>query len=224
MIAQFHKDEQGLPHIDLNKPGCKAAVMLLKTAMEIDGNEAENKHGFVNRQIVYKNYKGYTKCEVLKTKETRQAQGLIGSLNKSDYKGMVRGNMIQNCPLTSKDITNRCAIFGPDLASIRGKTVQRTPALVMVDYVNVPRSVVETNRIVTMVADVFFGDGMAFLIMVFWCIQFIMAEHLQIRMATSLCKHLEQVGQVYARAGFVVRTILMDGEFEKVETCTPNVK
>ncbi len=38
MVAQFHKDEQGLPHIDLNEPGCKAAVMLLKTAMEIDGN------------------------------------------------------------------------------------------------------------------------------------------------------------------------------------------
>ncbi len=124
----------------------------------------------MNIQIVYKNYKGYTKRKVLKTKEARQAQGLIGSLSKSDYKGMVRGNIIKNCPLTSKDIANKCAIFGPDLASIRGKTERRTPALVMVDYVNVPRSVVETNRIVMMVADVFFGDGMAFLIMVSRCI------------------------------------------------------
>jgi hypothetical protein len=51
---------------------------------------------------------------------------------------MVRGNMIQNCPITSDDVTNPRAIFGPDLASIRGKTVWRTPAPEVVDYVEVP--------------------------------------------------------------------------------------
>ncbi len=54
--------------------------------------------------------------------------------------------------------------------------------------------------------------------------QFITAEHLQTRMATSLCKHLGRVLQVYVRAGFVVRTILMDGEFEKVKDCLLNVE
>jgi hypothetical protein len=36
--VKFHKDEQGLPYIDLNGSGGKAAVMLLQTAMEINGN------------------------------------------------------------------------------------------------------------------------------------------------------------------------------------------
>ncbi len=75
-----------------------------------------------------------------------------------------------------------------------------------------------------MAADVFFVDGMAFLITVSWHIKFITAKHLQIRMAMSLCKHLEWVGQVYARAGFMVRTILMDGEFEKVKNCMQNIE
>ncbi len=102
--------------------------------------------------------------------------------------------------------------------------MRHTPAPVVADYVNVPRLVVETNKIVTMMADFFFVDGMAFLITVSWCIKFIKAEHLQIRTATSLCKHLEWVKQVYARAGFILRTILMDGEFEKVKNCMPNVE
>jgi hypothetical protein len=44
-----------------------------------------------------------------------------------------------------------------------------------------------------------------------------MAELVTTHTANSLTRHLEQVVQVYARAGFNVRTILMDGEFEKVK-------
>ncbi len=117
--------------------------------------------------------------------------------------------------MTSEDITNACTIFGLNLVSIRGKTVRHTPAPVVADYVNVPRLVVETNRVVTMVANVFFVDGMAFLIMISWRIKFITAEYFQVRMVRSLCKHLEQVRQVYKRAWFVVRTILMDRELKK---------
>ncbi len=38
-----------------------------------------------------------------------------------------------------------------------------------------------------------------------------------VRTAKSLAKHSDQVLQVYRRAGFDVRTILMDGEFEKLK-------
>jgi hypothetical protein len=44
------------------------------------------------------------------------------------------------------------------------------------------------------------------------------------RMAKSLAKHLDQVLQVYRRAGFNVRTILMDGGFEKLKNTLPTVE
>jgi hypothetical protein len=99
---------------------------------------------------------------------------------------MVRGNMMRNRPMTPDNITNMSTIFGPLLASIRGKTVQRTPAPVVADYVEAPRSVVQNNIIVTMAADVFFVDGTAFLITVSRCIKFITAEYMQVRMASIL--------------------------------------
>ena len=43
-------------------------------------------------------------------------------------------------------------------------------------------------------------------------------------MAKSLAKHLDQVLQVYRRAGFNVRTILMDGEFEKLKNILQTVE
>jgi hypothetical protein len=44
-----------------------------------------------------------------------------------------------------------------------------------------------------------------------------MAEHIATRTAKNSTKHLQRVVQVYARGGFNVRTILMDGKFEKVK-------
>jgi hypothetical protein len=61
-----------------------------------------------------RNYEGYTKKDILKANKARRAQGMIG---------MVSGNLITNCPITKTNISNARAMFGPDLASIRGKTV-----------------------------------------------------------------------------------------------------
>ncbi len=74
-------------------------------------------------QTVCQNYKGYTKRKILKAKEVRSMMEMIGNPSKRNFKNMVRGNLINNCPVTSYDITNAQAIFGPDLANLRGKTV-----------------------------------------------------------------------------------------------------
>ena len=44
------------------------------------------------------------------------------------------------------------------------------------------------------------------------------------RTAKSLAKHIDRVVHVYARAGFTVRTILMDGEFEKIKDLVPKLE
>ncbi len=79
---------------------------------------------------------------------------------------MVSSNMIANCPVSTSDVTNACAIFGLDLASVRGKTVRWTPAPVVAEYMAVPRSLVESNRMLTLAANVFFVDGTPFLLTV----------------------------------------------------------
>ncbi len=213
--VNFYKDEQGLPYIELDEPaGHEAAVILLQSMQQ--EHVADMGVEVMHVQTVRGNNEGHTKRDVLQAKEARCAQAMIGNPSKGDFKGMVSGNLIKNCPIMTTNITNARTIFGPDLASIQGKTVQRTPAPVVADYVAVPCLLVEQNKVVTMAADVFFVDGMAFLITVSCRIKFITAEHVPVRTVTNLSKHLTWVLQVYERAGLIVRTILMDGEFEKV--------
>jgi hypothetical protein len=134
--------------------------MLLETAMAVEPKES--KEGFINMQTVQENHERCTKREILKAKEARRAQGLIGNPSESNFRGMVRGNMIRNRPIISDDVTNAHTIFGPDLASIRGKTVRRTPAPVVADYVEVPPPLVQNNKVVTMAADAFLWMGLLF--------------------------------------------------------------
>jgi hypothetical protein len=165
--VNFYKDKQGLPYIDLDGPGEEAAIMLLQHVQGKRNKAAGKSIETIETalvQMVQGNYKGYTKKDILKAKEARRAQGMIGNPSKKDYKGMVSGNLITNCPITTSNISNTHAMFGPDLASIRGKTVRRTPAPVVADYVAVPCSLVETNKVITMAADVFFVDSIAFLL------------------------------------------------------------
>jgi hypothetical protein len=122
---------------------------------------------------------------------------LIGNPSENNFRGLVSNNMIMNCPLTTTAITNARNIFGKDLASVRGKTVQWAPAPVVGDYVSVPNGVIEKNKTVMMAANVFFVDGIAFLLTVSRNIKFITAKHVATRTAKSLSKHLDRVIQVY---------------------------
>jgi hypothetical protein len=61
----------------------------------------------------------------------------------------VSKNLIPNCPIMHADISNACKIVGLDLASIRGKTVQRMHAPVVVDCAAIPWQLVGANKAVT---------------------------------------------------------------------------
>jgi hypothetical protein len=62
---------------------------------------------------------------------------------------------------------------------------------VVTDYVAVPHTLVEANKVITLVTDVFFVDGTAFLLMVGRRLMFVTAEHVPVQTATSLSKHIK---------------------------------
>jgi hypothetical protein len=69
-------------------------------------------------QTVHGNYEGHTKRDVLQAREARPAQAMIGNPSEGDFKGMISGNLIQYCLVTTTNSTNARTIFGPDLARV----------------------------------------------------------------------------------------------------------
>ncbi len=81
---------------------------------------------------------GFSRKQVEGATAACHLMGMVVTPSPRDFEGMVRLNMLKDCPVTNDKITNANKIFGTDLATIRGKTVWRRPKPVLADYVNIP--------------------------------------------------------------------------------------
>ncbi len=151
----------------------------------------------------------------------RRFMGMIGSPSERDFQGLVRLNLLKDCPVTNTDIINAHTIFGPDFANIRGKKVRNKPERVRMDYVDVPREIINVTSHVTLVADIMFVSGVSFLVSASHNINLVMIGHAPQRTAAKLGYLLQRILCVYGHAGFTVQTILMDNKFEKVRDHLP---
>ena len=80
----------------------------------------------------------------------------------------------------------------------------------MEEYVPVPKELVSRHKFISVAADVFFINGIAFLVTVPRKLKFVTVEHTPVRTAESLVNHIKRVLQVYDRSGFTVRYVIMD--------------
>ena len=128
----------------------------------------------------------------------------MGHPSQCIFENLVCDRLLQNCPIIVHNVTNAYNSFGPDLASI-------TP-----EYVEIPQGIIEQNKMVTLMADIIFINGIPFLITYGRGVGLITVEWIPNRTKRQLALNIIKVLQLYARGGFTVHTILMDTMFEKV--------
>ncbi len=75
----------------------------------------------------------------------------------------------------------------------------------------------------TLVAGMMFLNGLPFLVTSSRGLSLVTIEHLPSRTAKRLALTLERVFRIYTTAGFVVKTAMMDMEFEELKTLLPHV-
>ena len=169
-------------------------------------------------ETVRKNYEGFTKEQVLKAIEARNAMAMMAHPRQDKMAQVVSSNMITNCPFNEADLANSKIIFGPDRGGIKGKTVRKKPEKVRPCYVTIPRDLFERLRIVTLTADVMFVNGIPFLITQSRAIKLVTVEFLPSRTVDQLKLKLERAMALYTRNSFSVREVLMDMEFTPLES------
>ena len=89
---------------------------------------------------------------------------MIVSPSESDYKAMVNSNKIHNCPISQLDVSNARDMFGLQLAGVHIETTRSKSELVVEQYMAIPRDFVLQDKMIMLSADVFFVDGIAFLL------------------------------------------------------------
>jgi hypothetical protein len=89
---------------------------------------------------------------------------MIANPTKREFTGMVREQLLTNCPATVRDVDNANQIFGPDLANLRGEMTRTKTEHFRVEYVLIPRDFVQLHKYITLVAGIMFVNGLPFLV------------------------------------------------------------
>ena len=65
---------------------------------------------------------------------------------ENEFKGLVCRNFLQNCPVTTKDITNAYNNFYPDIVTLKVNMTGNTPRKVVMDHVTIPEKIKDTKK------------------------------------------------------------------------------
>ena len=226
-LLEFVTTSRGLHMLNL-RDNPNAAFALVNAAVPIPptlkplGPSVIDDH--VHVTTIRENYEGFTKQQIKYADRACHLMGMVASPSPHDFQHMVHHNYLKDCPVTNDDIKTADTIYDPcTLAEIRGKMVCPKPTRVVTDLVEIPRSFFTHHNKVTLVADVMFVNGIAFLVSASRNITLITIEHAPTRTASHLGSILNRIIRVYNKAGLTVQILLMDNEFDKIRDHVPTV-
>ena len=140
----------------------------------------------------------------------------MGCPTVENFKNNLQQNIIKNCPVTVEDVTNAEKIFGKDIGSLKGKTTRKTPKVVKSDEVEIPPEIKSQVKFVTICMDLMFVNGMPMFTSIDTTKRYRTLVALDNRSSTELYKALDKTFRLYNNAGYVVKTIRSDNEFQVI--------
>jgi Reverse transcriptase (RNA-dependent DNA polymerase)/Zinc knuckle len=176
--------------------------------------DAAIKTGNVLVNTVKENAANYSKAEIERATLARKVQARIGRPNTRQFLEIISSNFIPNCPISKQDIINAETIFGPDVGSLKGKTVRTPPLKVTPITIDVPSEIINRYGRLTIAADLMYVNKTIFLITMSRGIKFGTCEALATRKPNVIINALKNVKATYDQRGFIIDCFLMDGEFE----------
>jgi hypothetical protein len=163
---------------------------------------------------VAQNRNSYAVCAYKLAALACRIQDTIGRPLVRDYKKIVSGSWMRNCPVNRADVTAAEEIFGTNLGSLKGKTVRHKGDHVSSLVADVPYHIIKLHKDITLCFDLMYVNRIVFLVTVSRKIRFGTTERLLSRNSDVVGKALTTVMLFYRQRGFRVKECHGDGEFE----------
>ena len=165
---------------------------------------------------VANNKKMFTRREIEAADAARDLYRKIGRPSESDFLHILSTNLIRNCPVTVDDAKRATIIYGPDIASLKGKTTRSSaaPHVPTFQAIPIPAHVAAHHRELTLCMDFFFVQGIAFLHSISRKIGFRTLAQVPNRSKTTILKETKSITHLYHARGLTICDIHADNEFE----------
>eukprot|EP00934_Nitzschia_sp_Nitz4_P004202 Nitzschia sp. Nitz4//scaffold466_size5842//986//4399//NITZ4_009198-RA/size5842-processed-gene-0.7-mRNA-1//-1//CDS//3329552510//4192//frame0 len=165
-------------------------------------------------QTVEENKRFYTERQVQRANKARELYHALGTPSTSDFKAILRTNMIKNNPVTLDDVNAAERIYGPDIGALKGKSVRTRPNPVVADYIEVPKQLYEDQRDITLAIDTMKINGIPFLATISHNILYRTVEWMPSQTMQAYREVLAHVFRIYSAAKFRIRYIHCDQEYK----------
>jgi hypothetical protein len=159
------------------------------------------------------NMRLYSKRQVARVDKARSLFASLGFPSQKDFMWILRSNQIKDSPVMVEDAMAAFKIWGPIVAALKGKTVQKRPEPIKTDIVSIPKEIRELHKEVTLTIDIFFVNKIPFFLTLSRVLYFTTVTHLPDRNLDQIFKVLKGIFYYYLQQGFRVTFITGDGEF-----------
>jgi Zinc knuckle len=159
----------------------------------------------------------FTRRELEGADRARDLYRMIGRPSESFFQQILQsGTMIHNCPITIADAKRALFVYGPDLATLKGKTTKQNTNTHIPSTVasHLPNYILDHHREVTLCIDIFFVQGQRFYHTISRKIKFRTIAPITTATKTILQEQTTAVINAYHNRGFLVTNIHADGAFE----------
>ena len=164
---------------------------------------------------VAKNKLIFTRMEIEATNKARELYELIGRPGYQRFERIVGNNEMKNCPVNVSDVKRMNIIYGPDVATLKGRMVNQKPSAVLIfEPVVVPEYILQYHGKVYLAADFFYVLGLVFILTKSRKIQLLTGTHVQNRNKQTQLDVLNKVFDIYENRGFEITSLITDIEFE----------
>ena len=120
--------------------------------------------------------------------------------------------------MTASDVDQAENIYGKDIHALKGKTTRTKPKPVVINYMVMPKNILENNKNITLSIEIMFVKTIPFVTTISRHIKFTTFEVIQKRKKSQLSKCIKNVVAIYTQRGFKVQHALLDGEFVPLRT------
>ena len=156
----------------------------------------------------------YSNRDYSRASLARKIQKIIGRPSTQQFLYILRHNLLPNCPIQPRDVIAADDIFGPDTGSLKGKQVRESPDPVETIITEIPTTLYERYRNVTIAIDIMYVNKIAFFVTISRDIRFATSEMIPDARVNTIMKVIKHVLNVYKTRDFKVTHILADGQFE----------
>ncbi|OEU19808.1 hypothetical protein FRACYDRAFT_235871 [Fragilariopsis cylindrus CCMP1102] len=163
----------------------------------------------------------FSRKDVKRAELARRLHNSTGPMSLNEYISAVSTGQIHNCPVTPTDIKVAEIIYGPSEMCLRGKTTRKTTKNVRMEPIQIPISISEKYKNVTLAVDIMFVRGFRFLVSVSEHIVFGTVNYLPNAKIVTIASSFERICNLYKTRGFRVTIAMMDGQFEPLQGRMP---